>query len=176
MNSNKFNTNKLFALSENNTFEFSLPLTETITIDGVKHQIELEYDGESGVYYIFFKGVKYPVEVVKKQQNKYEIVFNNISSSFSVETPFSLDRIKKLEATKPKSERTFLKAPMPGKIINILSAEGTKVQRGETIVVLEAMKMENEILSPINGIVSKISVKPNDNVMKDDVLAEIKPE
>ena len=71
MNSNKFNTNKLFALSENNTFEFSLPLTETITIDGVKHQIELEYDGESGVYYIFFKGVKYPVEVVKKQQNKY---------------------------------------------------------------------------------------------------------
>ena len=177
MSKNKFNSNKLYAISsDNETFEFSLPLTETISIDGKELQIVLEYDDKSGVYYIFYNDKKYPVELIKKQQNKYEIVFNNISSIISVETPFSLDRIKKLEATKPKNEKSLLKAPMPGKIINIVPGEGIKVQRGETILILEAMKMENEILSPINGIVTKISVKPNDTVMKDDVLAEIKPE
>ncbi len=153
-----------------------MPLKETISIDGEEQQIVLEYDDESGVYYILHKGNRYPVELIRKQQNKYEIVFNNISSNISVETPFSLNRIKMLEATKPKEEKSLLKAPMPGKIINVVSGEGVKVQRGETIVILEAMKMENEILSPVDGIVTKISVRANDNVMKDDVLAEIKPE
>ena len=166
MSDNKFNTNKLFALSsENETYEFSLPLTKNTSIDGEEQQIVLEYDNESGIYYIFYNGNKYPVELIKKQQNKYEIVFNNISRVISVETPFSLDRMRKLEATKPKNEKSLLKAPMPGKIINIVPGEGSRVQRGETIVILEAMKMENEILSPINGIVTKITVRPNDNVM-----------
>jgi biotin carboxyl carrier protein len=57
---------------------------------------------------------------------------------------------------------------MPGKIIDVLAREGAPIQRGEPIVILEAMKMQNEILSPVNGTVTKISVKPNSNVMKDE--------
>jgi biotin carboxyl carrier protein len=41
-------------------------------------------------------------------------------------------------------------------------------------VILEAMKMQNEILSPVNGHIVKVSAKPNTNVMKDDILVEIK--
>jgi biotin carboxyl carrier protein len=64
---------------------------------------------------------------------------------------------------------------MPGKIIDVLVREGGMVQRGEPVVILEAMKMQNEILSPVNGTIVKISAKPNTNVMKDDLLVEIKP-
>jgi biotin carboxyl carrier protein len=63
---------------------------------------------------------------------------------------------------------------MPGKIIDVLVREGSQVLRGESVVILEAMKMQNEILSPVNGQIIKVSAKPNTNVMKDDVLVEIK--
>ncbi|MCX6328307.1 MAG: hypothetical protein NTZ85_02175 [Bacteroidia bacterium] len=48
--------------------------------------------------------------------------------------------------------------------------------RGEPVVILEAMKMQNEIQSPVNGRVIKVSAKVNANVMKDDVMVEIKIE
>jgi biotin carboxyl carrier protein len=65
---------------------------------------------------------------------------------------------------------------MPGKIIDVLVREGSTVRRGEPVVILEAMKMQNEIQSPVNGRVIKVSVKANANVMKDDVMVEIKVE
>ncbi len=63
---------------------------------------------------------------------------------------------------------------MPGKIIDVLVREGATVLRGEPVVILEAMKMQNEILAPVNGTVVKVSAKANTNVMKDDLLVEIK--
>jgi propionyl-CoA carboxylase alpha chain len=92
-----------------------------------------------------------------------------------VETPFSLKRMKVLSSRKGKAETEYIKAPMPGKIIDVLVREGSPIIKGEAILILEAMKMQNEILSPINGTIVKISAKPNTNVMKDDLLAEIKP-
>jgi biotin carboxyl carrier protein len=56
----------------------------------------------------------------------------------------------------------------------VLVREGSTVLRGEPVVILEAMKMQNEILSPVNGVITKVSAKANTNVMKDDVLVEIK--
>ena len=63
---------------------------------------------------------------------------------------------------------------MPGKIIDVLVREGATVTRGEPVVILEAMKMQNEILSPVNGVIVKVAARANTNVMKDDLLVEIK--
>jgi pyruvate carboxylase subunit B len=62
---------------------------------------------------------------------------------------------------------------MPGKIIDILVEEGSEVKEGEPIIILEAMKMQNEIASHVTGVVKSITVKKNDSVMKDDVMIEI---
>ena len=85
-----------------------------------------------------------------------------------------MQRMKVLSKQKGKAEKEYIKAPMPGKIIDVLVREGNQVLRGESVVILEAMKMQNEILSPVNGHIIKISAKPNTNVMKDDILVEIK--
>jgi biotin carboxyl carrier protein len=114
------------------------------------------------------------VEIIRSSQNKYEILFNDISYIFTVETPFSLQRMKVLNSNRGKIEQEIIKAPMPGKIIDVLVREGTTVLRGEPVVILEAMKMQNEIISPVNGMVAKVMAKPNTNVMKDDILVEIK--
>lgn len=165
---------RLHALSsENRKFSFSLPLKETIRIGNRNYEVKLKSDEKLGTY-ILWKNRKYPVEIIRSRQNKYEILFNDISYTFTVETPFSLQRMKVLNSKKGKTEQEFVKAPMPGKIIDVLVREGSAVTRGEPVVILEAMKMQNEILSPVNGTVVKVAARANTNVMKDDLLVEIK--
>ena len=59
---------------------------------------------------------------------------------------------------------TSVEAPMPGKILNIKVSEGQAVKFGEVVVIMEAMKMETEIVAPADGTVSKILVKAGDSV------------
>lgn len=59
---------------------------------------------------------------------------------------------------------TTVEAPMPGKILNIKVSEGQSVKFGEVVVIMEAMKMETEIVAPADGTVSKILVKAGDSV------------
>ena len=164
---------KLYALSDTKKFGFALPFKHSIKIGKREYEIKLKEDEKYGTY-ILWKNRRYPVEVIKSRQNKYEILFNDISYSFTVETPFSLQRMKLLNSKKGKPEKEFVKAPMPGKIIDVLVRENTNVLRGEPLVILEAMKMQNEIQSPVNGQIISITVKPGNNVMKDDLLIEIK--
>ena len=174
MPNDKLHIKKLYALSsENRKFSFSLPFKQSIKIGKRNYEIQLKNDDKYGTY-ILWKNRRYPVEIIRSRQNKYEILFNDISYTFTVETPFSLHRMKVLNKQKGKAEKEYIKAPMPGKIIDVLVREGSQVLRGESVVILEAMKMQNEILSPVNGHIIKVSAKPNTNVMKDDVLVEIK--
>lgn len=174
MTNKKPQIKKLYTLSsENKKFSFSLPLKHTIKIGKRNYEVKLKADEKYGTY-ILWKNRKYPVEIISYRQNKYEILFNDISYTFTVETPFSLQRKKVLNSQKGKAEKEFVKAPMPGKIIDVLVKEGSTILRGEPVVILEAMKMQNEIVSPANGTIVNVAAKVNTNVMKDDLLVEIK--
>jgi biotin carboxyl carrier protein len=176
MSTNKQGIKKLYALSsENKRFCFPQPLKHSIRIGKRDYEVKLKADDKYGTY-ILWKNRKYPVEVVRSRQNKYEILFNDISYTFTVETPFSMQRMKVLSAARGKIDKETLKAPMPGKIIDVLVREGSSVLRGEPLVILEAMKMQNEIQSPVNGQIVRVLAKPDSNVMKDDILVEIKVE
>ena len=64
-------------------------------------------------------------------------------------------------------------APMPGKVVRVQTEAGANVEKGEGVVVVEAMKMQNEMKSPRAGVVVSIKVKPGDTVNAGDVLAVI---
>lgn len=66
-----------------------------------------------------------------------------------------------------------VRSPMPGKIISVSVSVGDAVTKGQPILVLESMKMENMIASPINGTVSAVHVSANDAVQHGQTLAEI---
>ena len=68
---------------------------------------------------------------------------------------------------------TSLKAPMPGMIVNYQKQVGDSVSEGETVVILEAMKMENALPSPVSGTIKAINFGSGDSVQKNDVLAVI---
>ncbi|MBN2664935.1 MAG: acetyl-CoA carboxylase biotin carboxyl carrier protein subunit [Bacteroidales bacterium] len=176
MNEDKPEIKKLYALSsENRKFSFSLPLKHTIRIGKRSYEVKLKSDDKYGTY-ILWKNRKYPVDIVRSRQNRYEILFNDISYTFTIETPFSLKRMKVLKTSEGKTGSELIKAPMPGKIIDVLVREGSGVLRGEPLLVLEAMKMQNEIQSPVNGHITSVLAKSGTNVMKDDLLIEIKVE
>jgi biotin carboxyl carrier protein len=77
------------------------------------------------------------------------------------------------KATRPSSGDGRLKAPIPGQITRLLVQPGQTVQAGEPVLILEAMKMENEIRATRTGAVSAIHVVPGQNVIRNEVLAEI---
>jgi biotin carboxyl carrier protein len=66
-----------------------------------------------------------------------------------------------------------LVAPMPGKVVRVLAEEGSEVAPGQGVVVVEAMKMQNEIKSPKKGVVRKVVVASGSNVNAGDVLAVV---
>lgn len=63
-----------------------------------------------------------------------------------------------------------VKAPMPGSIMQVNVAVGDKVKKGAVLCVLEAMKMENEIMAPQDGVVASVEVKKGDSVTTDALL------
>ncbi len=73
------------------------------------------------------------------------------------------------------SEPGDVTPPMPGKVVKILVNEGQPVEQGQTVAIVEAMKMENEIHAPIEGIVKKVFAKPGDQVNPDEAILRIEP-
>jgi len=71
------------------------------------------------------------------------------------------------------AKKIIVRAPIPGKILQILVKENEHVEKEQLILVLEAMKMKNRILSPINGIITQIYIKIEDNVGQDQQLIKI---
>jgi biotin carboxyl carrier protein len=92
--------------------------------------------------------------------------------------PYRVD-IEKIESTRyrpppqPKNIPGEVKANMPGQIISLMLKEGDPVEAGQVVLILEAMKMENELVAPKSGTLKKVSVKEGDLVMKGDLLFEV---
>ena len=170
MNDEKPAIKKLHALSsENRRFTFTLPLRHEIRIGKRSYEVKLKSDEKYGTH-ILWKNRKYPVEIIRSRQNRYEILFNDISYIFTIETPFSLKRLKVLKQSTGKAETELIKAPMPGKIIDILVREGATVLRGEPLLILEAMKMENELTADKDGTIKEVKVSKGQAVNGGEAL------
>lgn len=83
--------------------------------------------------------------------------------------------IKDLDAqvSRPRSGDGRVKAPIPGLITHLRVQVGDSVEAGNSILVLEAMKMENEIRAPVRGVVTAVHISPGQTVARDEVLVEI---
>jgi biotin carboxyl carrier protein len=108
---------------------------------------------------------------IKREQTATDLHLWIGSTRFTVEIrdPRSL-RSRQQVAGDEKGPRKIV-APMPGRIVRLLVAEGSSVEAGQGIVVVEAMKMQNEIKSPKKGVVKKISASAGAAVNPGDVLA-----
>jgi len=87
------------------------------------------------------------------------------------------EREKRLRTAGSAAERPgaefVLKAPMPGLVIDVLVQEDQRVEKGQTLLVLESMKMQNELRAPRAGVVTRLRVKSGESVQQKQILLNI---
>jgi len=85
-----------------------------------------------------------------------------------------IEEINEEATVEPSSgEKHEVTAEMPGKVFKLIAAVGDKVDEGDAVIVIEAMKMEMDIAAPVTGTVTEILVKEGDQVAEGDVLAYV---
>ncbi|KAF2956098.1 biotin/lipoyl-containing protein [Marinitoga sp. 38H-ov] len=119
-------------------------------------------------------GKSYEVEVEELNGNISEPVTHTSQPEKPAPQPKEIP-VKKVEPEKvspavTSSGKNVVKAPLPGVIVDINVSEGTRISKGQKLLIIEAMKMENEILSDYDGVIEKILVKKGDNVDGDQEL------
>ena len=138
--------------------------TYKMKINGEKYDARIKkYKSDQVIVEV--NGIDYEIELEKTDRRKTEIVR-------SEKTKPALEVVKTSSKPVAASAGSVL-APIPGLVLRILVKEGDSITAGETVLILEAMKMESEITSAITGIISKIHVKEGDSVQEGEILIEV---
>ncbi len=138
--------------------------TYKMKINGEKYDAKIKkYKSDQVVVEV--NGIDYEIELEKAESRKTEIVR-------SEKTRPTLDVVKKPSKPVVTSAGAVL-APIPGLVLTILVKEGDSVNAGDTVLILEAMKMESEIASTATGTVKKIIVKEGSSVQEGEALIEV---
>ena len=138
------------------------------------------------------QGVDYDVEIVDVEGNIAKVSVNGIPVEFELKEPIKASHLPKRPAVKPAAAPaaapapatapaatpaagagTKVLAPLPGTITEIKVKVGDTVKNGDTVIVLEAMKMQNNIEAECGGTVTSILVNPGDTVMEGGALLTI---
>lgn len=126
-------------------------------------------------YHVIKDNQSYNLHVIEKDlvNKTFKIKVNNQTFELSLEDPLD-QQLAKMGLSKTANEKIDkILAPMPGLVLNILVHPGQEVKKGDSLIILEAMKMENVIKSAGTGIVKNIVVQQKDAVEKNQLLIEM---
>jgi biotin carboxyl carrier protein len=158
-----------------------------VALDGVQHRVEISQ--REGVLTITLDGKEVRPDVANPEPDVLSILLGGKSYEIKrLSTPAGTriiigDAVFDVEVSDPRSFRQRkrrggseegpqkITSPMPGKVVRVLAPEGTEVEAGQGVIVIEAMKMQNELKSPKKGTVQKIVGKEGAAVNAGDVLA-----
>ncbi|HEY3303014.1 MAG TPA: biotin/lipoyl-containing protein [Candidatus Binatia bacterium] len=155
------------------------------------YTVEIEEIGKS-LYRVAVDGTEFVVDGKKTGLSNYSLIVDNRSFEVDVDImedeyrvlvdgrSYHIDllderrmRVGGLQSGIQLQGRQNVSVPMPGKVIAVLVSEGDKVERGQGLVIVEAMKMENEVRCPIDGEVKEVRVKTGDALEAGAVLAVV---
>lgn len=158
-------------------YKTNITKIEGTVIQGEVNQKEFQSDiikVREGVYHLLKDGRSYNVELVKHipEEKKLIVKINNTKYTLDVKDQYD-ELLHHLGMDNMTSKKVNdIKAPMPGMVLNILVGEGQEVKKGDALLILEAMKMENILKSPSDGIVKKIAATKGTAVEKNQLLIQ----
>jgi biotin carboxyl carrier protein len=160
----------------------------TITIDGYTFEVELSEMPENGSGFLVMVNGE-PVRLLEPEpaartgqaewylvdERPREVLIDPALHWIQSRSGIHSLEIQDLdsEVSRPQTGDGRIKAPIPGKISQVMAVPGEDVQVGQPLLVLEAMKMENEIRAPRSGVLKILKVVPGQRVSLHEVLAEI---
>jgi biotin carboxyl carrier protein len=154
--------------------EFEVQLSsdgQSGTING--ESFELDNQPNSGkTFHVLKENKGYNIELIETDYDNKKVTLSVNGNKYSVEIndefDLLLDQLGMSKANTTKVDE--IKSPMPGLVVDVLVNPGTKVEKGEAVLILEAMKMENIIKSPCDGVIKSINTTKGSAVEKNHIL------
>ncbi len=158
---------KLYKVKVNNSSEFNFNPDQLNKLNVVQ--------AKKPIYHILENNKVMVAEVINKDFDSKNYTIRVNSNNYTVKIENQLDQlIKELGFSIGSSKKlNDIKAPMPGIIIGIEIKKGDQIKEGDTLLVLEAMKMENAILCPKDATVKSVLINTGDTVEKNKLLIEL---
>ncbi len=161
------------AIIDEKAYQIEVGPNNTVLIDGVPHTVDFRGIDGTTLYSLLMDNSSWEV-LVEREGDEYRVLIDGELHVVNVQD----ERTRKLAKAQGKgagqAAEVQVKAPMPGLVRAITVGVGDAVDVRQGIVILEAMKMENELLAPREGIVKEIRVKPGERVDQGQVLVVIK--
>jgi biotin carboxyl carrier protein len=143
-----------------------------VSVDGRHYEIDVVMV-ENGVYSILYNGHSYNVELIEGETSKRYIV-NTFARSFDVEIVDAESKYQRSRSSGLEAEgANQISSPMPGKVIRIPVQPGEQVTAGQTLIIVEAMKMQSEFKATADRVVREILVKEGDLVSAHQVMVKL---
>jgi biotin carboxyl carrier protein len=159
---------KYYARIDNNEYEIEIN-EGVVLLDGEPVEVDMVRSGVPELYSVLFGGGSYEMLVAA---DRFTYTVNMRGEQFQVqvedERARRLNRGRRLPAL-PDGELAVT-APIPGLVVKLLAAVGESIEEGQPLVILEAMKMENELRSMRSGVIKEIVVGPGQRVEQNAVL------
>ena len=169
------------------SWRLGTPATRSLDLECGTGRHQIEARGEKGRYELQIENDALPIELKEVDTDTFRLTSNGQARRLQIHSAddhaleicmdnhrWRLTRHARFEAvTDAGGGDGRLIAPMPGKILEIRTEQGAKVSEGETLLIMEAMKMELAIKAPIDGQVDQLAVEAGDLVEADTVLLEI---
>ena len=156
----------------NKSFEIELEGTGTWNLDaGDLSELEVVQE-EDGSFHVLYKGRSHQIEVmeIRDRAKTYEVLIDGNLLEFKIRDP--LDQVVNEMGLSDfeHHEVKELEAPMPGLVLEVHVKAGDAVEAGASLLILEAMKMENVIKAPVDAVVAEVLVEPKSAVESGQVL------
>jgi biotin carboxyl carrier protein len=143
-----------------------------IILNGITHDCEIiPMNGISSL--IKVDNTIYQVSLEKHDNENFTVLINGKKINATLRTALQEKAAGLLENSSASHRTTEVKAPMPGMILKVMKSEGDIVEQGESVMILEAMKMENDLRSPVSGTIFQIYVQQGNPVEKGAKLFKV---
>lgn len=165
----------MYHITVNNKSKFDVQAEkEGILLDGVNAGMSIVRIDDKN-FHVLVNNKSYRVEEVSvdAESNTIKLKVNGVEYSSVIKDQFD-DLLQQLGLDNLKAKKlNEIKAPMPGLVLKVLVEVGASFQKGDNLIVLEAMKMENILKAPADGVVKAIKIQPGDKVEKNEVLLQL---
>lgn len=153
-------------------YEIIIDYEHEVIVNGERYEVDFQYLNGGGVLSLLLNNRSLEA-VISEQDEQWDVLTKGELYKVKVQDERSY-RLAQARGTGPAvTGEALLKSPMPGVVVSIPVQEGDLVKKGDAVVILESMKMENELRSPRDGVILRIAVQAGSGVEKDQLLLAI---
>jgi len=154
------------------TYTIEINDDQQVIVDGVPYPVDLEAVSGQPLYSLLINNQSFEAFVDQGDEG-WRVLLRGDLYDVKVEDERAVRLAKSAGGAVAQSGDFHLKSPMPGLIVAISVSEGQAVTKGDILVILESMKMQNELKSPRDGTVSRIKAKGGDTVEHNQILLTV---